>query len=374
MTEAVSAVQPSISQRPVAELFRRSLAAHKIFFAIAAFYCLAACLSAALYPLPRLSVLFQVLVGIFISGTVIALLAMSVREFIDMIRSEKPASPVRRLLQRMSAVLTDPVRMAAGVPMFVAFTLFVFAFSLLKGQITAMVPFAWDSTFDQWDRSMHFGHRPWELLHAALGSGPATMVINLNYNAWFMVMKLMLLHFAFYAAPGELRTHFFLTFMAMWLVGGTVLATYFSSAGPCYFEAIGLGSAAYGPLLERLRAINETWPIWALDTQNLLWSLKENGSPMGGISAMPSMHNATSLFFVFVAWRWAGWLRLAFIAHAILIFIGSVHLGWHYAVDAYLAFAIAIVAWFAMKPVSRWWHARPAVVLFDREFAERTAG
>jgi hypothetical protein len=53
-------------------------------------------------------------------------------------------------------------------------------------------------------------------------------------------------------------------------------------------------------------------------------------------------------------------------AHAILIFIGSVHLGWHYAVDSYLAWALTLVIWFAMAPVARLWQSKAAQGEFDR--------
>ena len=46
--------------------------------------------------------------------------------------------------------------------------------------------------------------------------------------------------------------------------------------------------------------------------------------------------------------------------HFVLIFIGSIHLAWHYAVDAYVAWALTLVLWFATKPVAEWWDKQPA--------------
>ena len=358
------------TDRTFAGMFWRGLSAHGIFFAITFAYFAVAMISATVYPPTKSGAYTQALIGVALSSVPIALLVMCAREFFVMVRTERPASPMRRLAQRMAAVLKDPVRMAASLPMYLAFIPFMFSFTLLKVQITAVMPFSWDVTFDQWDQALHFGYRPWELLQPVLGSGLATFLINFNYNAWFIVMNLFLLHFIFYAPPGEKRTHFYLTFMVMWMIGGSLLATVFSSAGPCYFDRIGLGAEAYEPLMTKLRAINETFPIWALDTQEKLWGLRQSGSFLGGISAMPSMHNASALLFVLVAWSWGGWLRKVIVAHAVLILPGSVHLGWHYAIDAYLAFALTLVVWFAMKPVSRWWHERPSVKQFDQDTAE----
>ena len=52
---------------------------------------------------------------------------------------------------------------------------------------------------------------------------------------------------------------------------------------------------------------------------------------------------------------WPLWVRRGLMVHAALIFLGSIHLGWHYAVDGYLAFALAYAVWRAMEPVARWW-------------------
>jgi len=38
-----------------------------------------------------------------------------------------------------------------------------------------------------------------------------------------------------------------------------------------------------------------------------------------------------------------------------------VHLGWHYAVDGYVAMALAAGLWWIAGPVARWWEAARAV-------------
>ena len=257
----------------------------------------------------------------------------------------------------MKAVLGSPTRMAAGVPMFMSLVGFMYAFTMIKGSISAVTPFSWDVTFDQLDVALHFGYRPWELLQPVLGYWPITFLINFNYNLWFLVMNVFWVYYAFIATPGVERTRFFLAFMVTWMVGGSLLAVVFASAGPCYFGLLGLTPDPYAPLMAYLREADSHATIWALGTQDLLWNYLVGGSALGGISAMPSMHNATTLLLVLASAARPRWVRLALWAHLVLILVGSVHLGWHYAVDAYLGFAVALVVWWAAGPVARWWEA-----------------
>jgi hypothetical protein len=229
------------------------------------------------------------------------------------------------------------------------------------------VPFSWDQTLDTWDRVLHFGYRPWEILQPIFGYWPITFLINFNYNLWFVMMNVFWVYYAFLAKPGEERTRYYLSFMLIWMIGGGILAVYFSSGGPCFYGEgrLGLSPDPYAPLMSYLRGANEYLPIWALGTQDMLWDYREAGSAFGGVSAMPSMHNATTLLFVLTSAARPLWVRRLLIAHCILIFLGSIHLGWHYAVDSYVAWAVTLAVWWAMGPVARWWEqTRPA-----RDFA-----
>jgi hypothetical protein len=67
----------------------------------------------------------------------------------------------------------------------------------------------------------------------------------------------------------------------------------------------------------------------------------------GGISAMPSVHNGLAALFALAAFqinRVVGWIVAAYAA---MIWIGSIHLGWHYALDGVIAFVLTYVMWIA---------------------------
>lgn len=291
----------------------------------------------------------------------ILLLVLVIYKAVEMAVYDRPEHPVPHLLGKLWEVIGNPARMAAGLPIFFAVFLFMYDFAVVKANISGFQPFAWDKTFDQWDAALHFGFRPWELLQPVVGYVPVTFLLNLNYNAWFLAMNMFMVHYAFMAAPGESRSRFFLTFMLIWMIGGGFLATVLSSAGPCYFGAgrLGLSPDPYAGLMAYLRHANDQIPIWSVSTQDMLWSFREQGSAFGGVSAMPSMHNGTALLFILASAGFPLWVRLLVILHAILVFIGSVHLGWHYAVDAYLAWGVTLFVWWAVKPLVNWWEASP---------------
>ena len=97
--------------------------------------------------------------------------------------------------------------------------------------------------------------------------------------------------------------------------------------------------------MQHLEMVSETSPVWALQVQEDLWTGYANDGVLAGISAMPSMHVATSVLMALYAGthaRWAGWVMAVF---ALLILLGSVQLGWHYAVDGYAGALIAWGAW-----------------------------
>ena len=64
---------------------------------------------------------------------------------------------------------------------------------------------------------------------------------------------------------------------------------------------------------------------------------------------MPSIHLAMAMLFVLLAFevrKWLGWL---FVGYAVIMQIGSVILGWHYAVDGYAGIILAYLIWYIVK-------------------------
>jgi len=264
---------------------------------------------------------------------------------------EREASPLKAFAKGVARFLSDSGRWANGVNGVVAFIVFAAGFSVLKGAITFFAPFSWDRAIEHGDRLVHLGRAPYEWLMPLVETPFAVSVFNFAYNLWFVVLLGAVFTAALTKRDTRLRHRFLLSFMLLWVFAGFFVAMAFSSAGPCYFERLGLG-ADYRPLTDALGVASQRYPVWALSTQDMLWSGytgARNGSL--GISAFPSLHVATSTLIALYAWnrsRIAGLLGAAF---ALAIMAGSVVLGWHYALDGYAGAFISVLIWKAMRPV-----------------------
>lgn len=278
----------------------------------------------------------------------------------------RAARPLRVIRQDVLPLLRDPAHLVnVGLPLLVL-PLFLSSFTSFKSMIPGLRPFAFDSLFADLDRVLHGGVAPWELTHAVFGGSTATVAINAAYNLWFFVMWVFVFLQMLRIHNHRERVRFLVAYMLCWAVIGSLFAWLLSSAGPCYFGHVVTNTVdPYGPLMARLQTIDQEFKaagsyfgVWALDTQTMLWNLaraSETGVG-GGISAMPSMHVAIATLMALAAFRirrWFGWMMAGY---AVVIQIGSVHLGWHYALDGYVAALLTIALW----RLSGWMVARTA--------------
>jgi hypothetical protein len=238
-------------------------------------------------------------------------------------------------------------RVLQALPVLIFFPIFISAVTSFKIMLPDINPFSWDQTLAEWDRILHGGIMPWQWLHPVFGRPLITTIINFSYHLWFYLMYAILCWQAFSLRAPLLRMRFLLTFITIWIHFGTDGAISLSSAGPCYFGSVTGLIDPFKPLMAYLYAAHEQSPVWALRIQELLWESYESRgtSSAKGISAMPSMHMATSMLFALLAWQYSRLFGLLLSIFAALILIGSVHLGWHYALDSYAAIIGTWLIW-----------------------------
>lgn len=259
----------------------------------------------------------------------------------------RPKNAENYLKQRLIEMHGDKERLKKAAFFFVYFLFFFAAFTFMKPLIPEIKPFVWDPYFTELDYKLHFNNDPWKLLHPFLKWPLLTYLTAFLYIFWFATLYTVIYWQMFLTNNTQAQIHFFYSFFIIWVVLGTFMAIYFSSAGPCYMQEI-YGSDYFMPLIQHLKNADKTYMIYALHAQDQLWYSYENNDLARagvGISAFPSLHVATTFLIVLLVKQYAQrWLIPALIFF-FAILIGSVYLGWHYAVDGYAAIILTYIIW-----------------------------
>ncbi len=247
-------------------------------------------------------------------------------------------------------------RLSTALPLLILMPLFISTFTFFKVMIPVINPYSWDATLMALDRALLGGLHPWQALQPLLGYPLVTTIINTVYNLWFFVMFAIVFWQTFSLANRRLRMRFFLTFVLTWGLLGSLLATALSSAGPVYFARVTGGEDVFLPLMDYLRQVDQTYPVLALAVQEFLWQgyLAGDQAMGSGISAMPSMHMSSAFLFALLGWRTNRVLGWALTVFAAFIFLGSIHLGWHYALDSYVSIPATWAVWWGVGRMQYW--------------------
>jgi len=208
-------------------------------------------------------------------------------------------------------------------------------FMWLKPLLNYLVPF-WADPYLAWGDRAIFGTDPWRLL-VWLNNFPMALFYH---RAWFALIILVLLKVLWSPASNE-KSAMMLTYFVLWSIFGPAVHALLPAAGPIFYSKLG-----YGDTFSGLASTPATKEL-----ANYLWHVYESGrfGPASGISAMPSLHIATTVWIVIAvaifARRW--FIPMSFIAS--LIFLLSISLGWHYAVDGFAGGAGAVGIWCAAR-------------------------
>lgn len=208
----------------------------------------------------------------------------------------------------------------------------------IKKHIPHLNPYYADAMLMQLDAI--FGIDPWRLTHAVFGTA-ATRLIDLLYALWH-VEQIGLLVWIVLARNRRFQIQAALSFQIAWLFMGGIMAVAFASVGPIFAEDF-LGTDYYRPLMATLPE-----GLFSENGRNYLLETQGQDVIGSGISAMPSMHVAIAVLAAlcirdrFPKWQWLAW------GYAAVIYVGSIHLGWHYASDGIVSGAGMVAIWSAV--------------------------
>jgi membrane-associated phospholipid phosphatase len=231
----------------------------------------------------------------------------------------------------------------------VAFTLFLASFVHFKMRIPDLGGFRWDETFAAMDRTLFDGQHAFEFLAPVYEMPWLISALDKLYSLWIPGIFVFWCWVAYDSRlPMALRQQYLVTTIVTWVFGGVVLGTVFGSVGPCFYAQVYPALPdIFAGLTAKIAAVNAVHPLFAIPVQAQLYEAFQHPdvNVVGGISAMPSMHNAQATIFVLTALRLNKWLAAAMAVFGAIIVSASVILGWHYAVDSLAGMALALAIW-----------------------------
>ena len=228
-------------------------------------------------------------------------------------------------------------------------------FGRWKSVMHLIHPFAWDERLSSLDRWVHFGTYPWEDLQPLLGRPIITRALDFLYVPCLVTALIGTTVWQGWREDRRRREQFLSAFALSWIVLGTIAATALSSAGPCYYALVTHLPDPYQALMGYLDRVDASSPLIAVGIQRGLWAsfTGQVSTPFDGISAMPSLHVAMPVLFALAGWQYDRRLGAALTAYAFLVLVGSVHLGWHYAIDGYASILGVTLLWILAGRLAR---------------------
>lgn len=239
------------------------------------------------------------------------------------------------------------------------FLIFIFCFmclvlfSLSKSLIPDLNSYSWDPAFYELEKFIHFGKTPQEWF-LTLGSmcDPIIRYLDEHYSKnWFLLMMFTFCFVIFVEKDKKLQARFLITYFASWFILGLIAATIFASVGPIYFAET-YGAAApeiYTQYMGYLNSLHtDEAPLRGIIIFEKLveeTSREDLSYRANGFSAMPSLHVGIGALLFLYYTKKSYILGAFFFLFAVMMMFGSFIMGWHYAIDGYVAIIGVAIIW-----------------------------
>ena len=273
------------------------------------------------------------------------LLFLLLIKFLRMVFFERPEKPLLHLVQWGLGNLTDVRRLANGIHGSFFTFMMMSGFTMWKNQVAVLGHFAWDQELAAFDRFLHGGMLPQEVLAFVFAFPAAAKAIDIVYLTWFPVLFGSTFIMSFQPQQTFLRLRFMIALALTWVLGGIITANIFASAGPLYYGRLNPAPDLYAGHMELIRNLGTLAHLEALVLQDALWAGYAATPSFSSISAFPSMHVAIPMLIFLACRHLDWWLKYLSAAYLVLIFLGSIFLGWHYAIDGYAGVGFAVAGW-----------------------------
>lgn len=265
--------------------------------------------------------------------------------------TKRPERPIR-FVGELATSWRIKERVFLALPILPAVAILLPTYSSVKSAIPAITAYDLDPLFSRMDVWIH-GRHAWEVLQPVLGYPVVTYAINAIYNLWVVFFYVVFCAVAIWVEQPALRRRFLIAFALCWILLGNVAAILLPSVGPCFYGLF-YADDPYVGLMQYLRGVDQVLPLAALDVQEMLITWWRRGDPglARGISAMPSMHVSIACLMMLLSWRLGRGWAVAGTLFLVCIFLGSIHLGYHYAVDGYASLIVTPLIWGLARPLA----------------------
>ena len=229
----------------------------------------------------------------------------------------------------------SPQRILDLLHVFIALQLMLSVHAIIKQAIFLINPRLYDEWLEAVDVVLHAGYNPAFLAREYFSAPWLGAFIDSSYLFWYQT-QLPCFAIFILTRNRKLFESFFLAYFGLWLIGG-LLALLIPSWGPIYYRPE-LFSGLHKPHADVLQA-----KLW---TDNLLFLQNPSlfkAQSFEGIAAFPSLHVGVVALFSFFLFRVHWGFGMLMGAYALLVQLGSVVLGWHYAIDGYFSALLAVI-------------------------------